>query len=277
MTEKEHNALERTISEGYLHSSSKCLEAGFRLYRSHFREFALFAIVVPLVGSVFGVLGLGWMGTITLSVLIAPVLNAGFYIGADRIAHGKGLKFADFFAARQYAAPLILNNFLALLISAIILIPTYNLLLDAGMFDWYQEAAMNPTDPPEPPVLSGSSSTILFLNMVPLIYLQVGFSWAFPFILFYNMGPWQSLEQSRRLVTRRWWVQMMLILTFVSLFFMASFLVAGLAAVSIGLFNLGTFGLFLILPWAYCSLYIGFFQATALLRQDDMPEVDREA
>jgi hypothetical protein len=38
-------------------------------------------------------------------------------------------------------------------------------------------------------------------------------------------------------------------------------------AFSTGLANVATFALFLLLPWAYCSVYAAFLQATILLRQ----------
>lgn len=261
MTEEQKQRLERAIQEGYFHSSSLRLREGLQLYRLHFRHFAAFALIVPLLGSVLTLLGLGWVGTLLLTLVISPVLNAGFYLAANSIVQGKAWEFRRFFGGLPKAVPLIVNNFLGLLITALVLTPVFYLFQRIGFVDWYYEVVANPMNPPEPPEMSSTDSMVFFLNMIPLIYLQVGFSWAFPMILFLGANPVSALEYSRRLVNKRWGAQFMLLLTFFSMFMLASMLISPLAGISVGLANLATFGLFLLLPWAYSSLYLGFHGA----------------
>lgn len=272
MTEQHRQGIEKIIQEGYLHSSTLCLQDGLRIYRSRFRDFAVFSLFLPLASLVFSLLGLGMTGTLLFSLFILPVLNAGYYLVADRIVGKQEVEFRHFLAGRHHAWVLIANTLLAALISALILLPIYFLYERIGMWEFYQELQANPVDPPEPPMMNSAQSTTFFLNLIPLVYLQVGFSWAFPLILFYQAGPWQALELSRRLINKRWGAQFMLLLTFFSLLLIGAFVVTMLLSINAGLANIAAFGLFLITPWAYCSLYAGFTRITLPLRVEEPEE-----
>lgn len=258
MKEEQKKEVEQVISRGYFHSSSLRMREGLVLYRRHFRDFAIFALLVPFVGTIFTLLGLGWIGTLLLTLIVSPVLNAGFYLAAHSVLEGEAWDAKRFLGGLPKGPALILNNLLSLIITAIVVLPMYYMLQRAGYVEWYHEVVSNPVNPPEPPALGSNDSMVFFLNLIPLIYLQVGFSWAFPLILFWGANPLEALEYSRRLVTKRWGAQFMLLLTFFSIFMLASMLLSPVAVASPGLANILSFGLFLILPWAYCSLYIGF-------------------
>ncbi|MEL6831934.1 MAG: hypothetical protein AAFP77_03035 [Bacteroidota bacterium] len=261
MSPEQKARLEEIIQKGFPLFSSQCMQMGFQIYRRRFRDFALFALIIPFLGSVFTLVGMSWIGTIILTVIVSPILNAGFYLAANSTVQNEEWSFSRFFEALPQAAPLILNNTLALIISALILTPMYFLLERIGFLEWYTEVVANPVAPPEPPGMSGAQSTAFFLNLIPLIYLQVGFSWAFPLILFVGANPLNALEYSRRLINRAWGAQFWLLFTFFSMFMLASFLLQPVMLASAGLGNILSFGLFLIFPWAYCSLYIGFHLA----------------
>ncbi|MCB0639756.1 MAG: hypothetical protein KDC54_24195, partial [Lewinella sp.] len=125
MTEEQRNRFEALLQTGFRISSTKSLEHGLLLYRSNFRAFAVFAMLLPLASTLIGLLPLGLAGFLITSLLVAPVLNAGYYLVADRLARGERPPFATFFDAREHALPLILNNLLAAAILAVVMIPTY--------------------------------------------------------------------------------------------------------------------------------------------------------
>lgn len=264
MSPEQRQHIEKSILAGGKITSSQCLQQGLRLYRHRFRDFALFSLLIPFIGSVFSFIGLADIGMLLLTLVVSPILNAGFYLAAHSIVEQEEWKFSNLFQTRANALPLILNSFLGILISFLILIPMYYLFERVGLIEWYYEVIASPESPPAPPEMSSSESTIFFLNIIPLVYLQVGFSWAFPLILFYGAKPFSGLELSRRLLTRRWGAQFMLLFTFFSLFMLVAVLLQPLVAISAGLANIASFALFLLFPWVYCSLYVGFRQATEL-------------
>ena len=147
---------------------------------------------------------------------------------------------------------------------ALVLVPAFQILQKAGYFSWVQELMQNPNpaEPPQAPELSTLSSTMLFINMIPLVYLMVGFLWAYPFIAFFGLGPWQALEASRRLISRNWWSVFMLLVTFFSVFLFAVMIMSLLQVLGSWGQVLGLMVFFGIIPWAYCSFFVGFAYAT---------------
>jgi len=258
MTTEQQQHIEAKIKSGFLLSSSLCLSAGFQIYKKHFFPFALYALLVPIISVIFSLSGLGLIGMLFVALFISPVLNAGLYLGAHQVVTNKCLEYSDFFKILPKSIPIISSNLLANILFVLILIPVYYIFENIGIFEWYQAVAENPVTPPEPPMMNGTQSTTFFLNIIPLIYLQVGFSWAFLLILFYDANPLSALELSRRLINKIWGVQFMILLTFASIFMLASILLSTIVAIHVGLANVVTMGLFLLFPWVYSSLYAGF-------------------
>ncbi|RMF03903.1 MAG: hypothetical protein D6772_01485 [Bacteroidetes bacterium] len=261
MTEAQRQLYEQRLREGYFLNSTICLRMGWRMFRSQFRLFTYYVLLIPLLGALLGLMGVGNITLMVYYFLLSPLLYAGLYLGAAKVYRSEELKFQDFFKLREQAPAIIINNLINVLILGLVLSPIALVLQKAGYLEWYQEIVANPASPPEPPELTSTESTIFFLTLIPLIYLQVGFSWAYPFILFWRVGPWHALEMSRRLLNKRWSAQFMLLLSFFSLFFSAALLLSPLSAINPGLGNIASFALFLLFPWAYCSLYFGWQQA----------------
>jgi len=253
--------LEQIIQRGYTHFSHQSFIGGLRIYRSHFFGFALYALIIPVVGTLLGLAGTGWVGAALMTLLVSPLLSAGYYLMADTIVQGKPLRFGRFFDWWPFTVPLLITNVLSSVILGLVMVPMYLLFEQAGLVEWYNQVLATPATPPEPPLMTSMQSTSFFLNMIPLIYLYVGFSWAYPLVLFFDTGGMRALEYSRRLVTRGWGAQFMLLLTFFSLFMVASLLLSPITAGNPGIANVLSFGLFLLLPWAHCSLYVGFRRA----------------
>lgn len=272
MTQAQKDRFEAIMTEGYVLSSTQCLEDGWRLYRAYFGGFVPYALLLPLVGTLLSLLPLGIGGVLLTVFVLAPIINGGYFIVADRLIHGQAVSFRNFFDSLSHAGGLIINNLLYILLLAVVMMPTYYVAQKSGLAAWYAEVMSTPNigmDLPEPPNMSSQDSTVLLFNLLPLIYLMVAFSWAYPFLLFFQTGPIAALEYSRRLITRRWFKIFILLLTFFSLMIMISFAAAALMAISPGLANIASFCLFLLLPWVYCSLQAGFVRATYSMR---MPE-----
>ncbi len=261
MSPEQRARLEEVIERGFPLFSAQCMQMGFKIYRQRFRDFAFFSMIVPLIGSVFTYAGFGWIGTLVLLVIIAPILNAGFYLAANSTVQNEQWPFSRFFDALPQAVPLALNSIISIALGTVIFTPVYFLLDRIGVLECYMEMLANPTNPTAPPVMTGPQSTAFFLNLIPWIYLQVGFSWTFPLILFMGANPLNAFEYSRRLINRAWGTQFWLLFTFFSMLVLTVLILMPIATLNAGLSNILSYGLFLIFPWAYCSLYVGFHLA----------------
>lgn len=92
------------------------------------------------------------------------------------------------------------------------------------------------------------SSMIIALGMVlcllPGIYLAIAYTFGIYIMLFFKIDFWESLEYSRKIVSKKWFS------------FFGFLLLLGLLNI-LGLIFLGI-GLFVTMPWAMCALYLAF-------------------
>jgi uncharacterized membrane protein len=142
------------------------------------------------------------------SLVISGPLTAGFFIMAHHIRTGGDTSFGTFFNGFNYLGQLIL---LAL--------------------------------------ISGILTVIGFVFLIlPGIYLAVGYSLATLFVVLYRFEFWDSMEWSRKIVSKQWF-------QFFGFFIVIGFLnIAGLIALGVGIL--------VTLPVSYCAIYAAFDQIT---------------
>lgn len=137
-------------------------------------------------------------------VFLSGPLTAGFFIVARKIKKNESYDFGTFWKGFDFFVPLMLFT----LISTIL-------------------------------------GFLAFLALIiPGIYLVVGWTFAIPFIIFGGMEFWDAMEYSRKLITKKWWNILGLLL----LLFLIN--VAGAMVFFVGL-------LFTV-PITYCALYAAF-------------------
>lgn len=122
--------------------------------------------------------------SIVLSSLIFPPLFSGFYLVANKISQNQPVHYGHFYGGFAFYLPVV----------AI----------------W----------------LVGQSLTALglLLLVVPGIYLLVSYNFAVLMSIFGGMNFWQSLEESRKLITVRWFKFFILTLLFIGLNFLGALL-----------------------------------------------------
>lgn len=124
---------------------------------------------------------------------ISPIVISGIYIYAYNHKYKNNPDFNDFVGGFNHAAKIggqaILVYFLSLLLFLPIILAA-GIPLGLGMFD--QQNISN--------VLLGSIGLLAFI--VYLIYIFIYIMWSFAplFIIFANMGIWESMESSRKMV-----------------------------------------------------------------------------
>ena len=142
------------------------------------------------------------------ALFLAPPLYSGFYLVANRVSLGMPVIYPDFFKGFSFYMPV----FSIWLIGQI--------LVALGLFAF----------------------------LVPGIYLAVGYSFAVLMALFGGFDFWTALEESRKLVTMRWW----------------KFFVLTLILIIINLLGILTLGLGLLvtIPITFYATYILFEDLT---------------
>jgi len=85
------------------------------------------------------------------------------------------------------------------------------------------------------------------LLIIPGIYLAIAYMYAMPLVVEKNMGPWEALETSRKIITKKWFNMFGLLLVFS--------IVVTVAALPLGI------GLIWAVPWAVICMGIVYRNA----------------
>lgn len=172
-----------------------CLGRSFELWKANLLPLVGATVVMMLVQMAAGLIPL-------LGMLAGLLLNGVFYGGLYYYYLGKmrgePRTLGDIFAGFSKAfVPLMLASLLMALLIFAMMAPFFG-----PFFFEILKAVMAGSQ--EPPDLSGASVGMIFLGIIPVLYL--GVSWAFTFVLVIDkgLGPWTAMEVGRRLVTRQW-------------------------------------------------------------------------
>lgn len=157
-----------------------------------------------------------------ISILVGVPLGFGFYLVANQISRSESIEFKDFFEGFKFFVPLVLVSLLAGLLSIV---------------------------------------GLVFL-ILPGIYLGVAYTFATLFSVYAGTEVWESLELSRKLITKVWWkfFGFILLLILINL--------AGLLALGLGLL--------VTIPLTYLSAYAAFEEMTGEYLQEasEIPSPD---
>ncbi|PRY85303.1 hypothetical protein [Mongoliibacter ruber] len=142
------------------------------------------------------------------SLFVAPHLFSGFYFVANKYSQGEHVVYPDFFKGFSFYMPIFSIWLIGQILTAL------------GIFAF----------------------------IIPGIYLAVAYNFAVLMAIFGGFDFWTALEESRKLITVRWWKMALLILILVILNIVGA------------LFFL--FGLVLTLPITYYAIYLLFEDLT---------------
>jgi hypothetical protein len=136
--------------------------------------------------------------SLLITILISPPLTGGFFLIANRISRGVNVEISDYFEGFSFWGILILTS------------------LVSGILTFFGLLAL----------------------IVPGIYLAVAFVFGIPFALFSGMDFWNSLELSRKLITRNWWkfFGFILVLVLLNVLGLLCFLVGVLVTIPVSYF-----------------------------------------
>lgn len=163
------NSAQSIVDKNYSLEIGDYFSRGWDLFKKYALPFIGFLLITALIGIVAAKLpaplgadekGRGGI----VNAVLSPILSAGFYIVAFKLAKGQAVSFGDFFRG--------FNNFLQIFLVSLV----SGLLIALGFL----------------------------LLIIPGIYLAVAYFFAISLVIEKRFDFWTALETSRKLVSKRW-------------------------------------------------------------------------
>lgn len=200
-----------------------------------------------------------------LSILIGPVLQIGYSQFAYAAKRENRVDFAEFFKGFNKIGPLLATYLLTGVIGLLSILPGLLLWYQAGMLDWFMGMMEDYPFIENVPDLRDSVDMSLFwlgvlLMMAGGLAISVLFAWSLNVVWFFEVGPLEALNASRKMIARNWGM------------FVAFILIAGIIAVS-GVLLCGI-GLLYTAPAMACAQFFAFADAARLFEGDKADEPD---
>ncbi|UZQ54620.1 hypothetical protein OOK60_00650 [Trichothermofontia sichuanensis B231] len=215
-------SIQMLLNEGYAFNMGDYISRGWRMLKSNLGLMVAYTVLLTVISGIVGTIDTSLAGddegvrstgiSFLFNLLVAPPLWAGLYLSAFKSLNNRQLEFSDFFKGFQFFAPLVLAN---LIIGIFIVIGT-------------------------------------IFCVIPGIYLGVAYLLTIPLILDRNMGFWEAMETSRKVVTKNWF----------------SWFVFGLLMFAINLGGLIAciVGLFFTIPLTYCMWIAAYEDVVGIQR-----------
>lgn len=213
------------LNEGYTVNMGDYISRGWRMFKSNLALMVVYTVIIAVISGIVATIDTNLAGgegarstgvSLLFNLLVAPPLWAGLYLGAFKSLNNQSLELGGFFKGFQFFAPLVLAN------------------LIIGIF----------------------VSLGFLLCLIPGIYLAVSYLLTTPLILDRNMGFWEAMETSRKIVTKQWvsWFVFGLLMLVIN--------VGGVAACIVGVF--------FTIPLTYCMWVAAYEDVVGLQRTSIM-------
>ncbi len=233
------------------------ISQGFQFMNQNFGMllgFMLLTIVISFVVQIVPIVG------IVISLLISPVLQIGYSQFAYAATRERRVEFGEFFKGFNKLGPLLATYLLTAIVSLLAILPGLLLWYQARMLDWFMGVMEDYPLLQDMPNLADTVDMTLFwlgflLMIVGILVLSVLFAWALNVVWFFEVGPMEALNASRKLIARNW-------LSFVAFIIVASIVgTAGILLCGVGLLYTA--------PAMVCAQFFAFADAARLFEGDD--------
>jgi uncharacterized membrane protein len=158
-----------SLERDYTFKSGQYFQRGWQIFKQYAWQFIGFTFLIAIISSAtaqlpspLGVNEDGKGGII--NAILGPVLIAGIYIVAFKIAKNRTTSFRDFFRGFNNFLPIFLVNLVGSILTALGVI----------------------------------------LLIIPGIYLAVAYFFSVFFVIEKHLNFWSALEASRKIVTKKW-------------------------------------------------------------------------
>lgn len=238
------NIVEELKTNGYNFEFGEYLSEGWKTFTSNAGGFIGFSIVYFITHGTLTYFGespyIGFVFTLG-SYVVSSVLFAGYFSAAHKINQNKEPQFDVFFSNFVHIGKLtllfVLNSIILYVPVLLFFVPVF---LSVG-FD-------NLADWPSSVIGLGTLPISLFmaigLSIVYLVFVTIAYSFSVHFIIFCEMGPWEAMEASRKVVIKNW------------LYFFVQYIIF-FFIILLGILTL-FLGLLVAIPLIACIQYVSF-------------------
>ncbi len=190
------NKIETLLNDNYEFNFGQYIGDAFTVAGKYVGGFIGYTIIYFIISSALS--NIPYLGTIA-STLISYCLLVGFYIIAHRIRRNETFEFGNFFDGFQRFKDLAILSILVTIISVLAALPMIGVIGFEAIQVFLSE---DPNGIIE--VFQNINWLLLSLTLIPLIYISIAYSWSIFFVYFHNMQPWDAMEASRKLITKKW-------------------------------------------------------------------------
>jgi Protein of unknown function (DUF975) len=243
----------------------QCLNRSTDLFNLRAGEFIGFAILDLII--TIGLSNIPYVGDF-ISSLISGVVTSGYYFVAFRLMRRQNTEFGDFFLGfrnNQFWPILLVNLLIGIVVGGLSLVSVGLMFL--GLYKPIVELLSKL--PPEmevpqfpdleiPPALAALSLFLGFLILIPIYYFSVAYLLAPLLVVDRRFGAWQSMEISRKVINKQWWMW------FGFWLLQGLIVLAGILACCIGVI--------FAMPVVACSMAAAYEQVIGLLQRNSLPE-----
>jgi len=239
--------LNKPLEEGYSFNFSDYYKGGWDIMKSQLGTYigitVLFLIIQFVISSIPYVS--------ILSNLVSPILYAGYFIYARRILQNKQ-EASDLFKGFNHAPNIILQSLIVGLMLVPLFIILFSLVFPIGPFIDYVVGSIGPQEFGELmgetfPSIGGMMFIAFFLVMIIAIYISISYIFAIPLIVDANLGAWQAMELSRKVVGKHFFS------------FLVYLILTGILMM-IGIMITCGLGMLFVIPLIYCVIFSAYDQ-----------------
>jgi hypothetical protein len=237
--------LQDHLANGYDVKISEYLSRGMEIFKANMGAYIGYSVLYGLIAIVCGVIPLV---SIISPIIITPCLLFGFHLVSNQISQKNKIpEFGTFFQGFNHIGKLAVISLITILCILICFLPFLFSVGFAFLTNMNNTAEMFST------IMSGPLP-ILFVGFLVLIYLTISWSFAGLIAVFHNKEAWASMEISRKLVGKNWFMIMLF------------FLVIGIINFIGALFLL--LGLLFTVPFGICCVYAAYEDIAGLEQKE---------
>jgi len=233
-------------AEGYSFSIGEYIRQAFSIFQKAPGLFIVYALLSGLISVSAQLVPL--LGSIAAILISYPIL-VGYYLAGHELSRDRPVQLSTFFGGFEYFGNLAAVYLIQFVASLAVMVPLF---LTIG-FSAFLGGELGGEI-----IAPAVGIPIVLVMMVPLVYLSVCWLYAPLFVVFHNMGFWDAMETSRKIIHKRWWM------VFAFLLVLGLLMFGGILALLIGV--LVTY------PVAMVAVYKSFADITEL--HEASPETD---